>query len=715
MPTDTVYDGDLEDFAKNDSTERIDDSKLPTPIDNLPNDYGNTGQVLAVNSSEDGLEFVDAAQAGEGGEGGLNQAAVDARVIAGTLKEARTGNTDRWPADKLQLSSRTQGGIITAEQWLELDNSVDATTLHDQPHLDNSDIDGAVGRDSVLIDDASVTSGTSLKEIYFNELDKRWAAVDRANYLGAWVSGGEYRVGDIVISGGMFYIASETRSGANTTAPADDDVWLDITASGGGGEGGGQAVNAMNLILTYTALPAGTADSPVNIYVDNDAIYHKRTVTGIDTTTITFVPSVADPFSVASGTFTARTNLPADIRRYVESIVANYENTLSGDRRTYNFRRGNWVAYLSPEFTGGTVTLTVGASTNVTLQRVPTTTRVYDGRTYTRYQSINSPSQANSGVILTSPYQPRIRLPFNITQYVYDKVVFGLSQADVDARILAQARTGNTATWPKTKLPADTVYDADIANFLTQAQVDARVTAGTQAPARAGNTARWPKNKLPSDTAYGTIPGNTEIDARIAQFARQGATVNIPDARLPTILRSLPSAFGTAGQILQVNSGATALEFADAASGGGGGGGSATTYWGEISEQSLITFPSTRSTASVNVATFTPTEAGTYIVFMAANLTFFNLGSSTGEIGTSCSFRQGTARANRSARLFYGRYYRGVSGLGNTFNFVYVNNMECIANTVVNWRYNGNVTDLTYQANMQFRMNESTYFAYKVA
>ena len=37
---------------------------------------------------------------------------------------------------------------------------------------------------------------------------------------------------------------------------------------------------------------------------------------------------------------------------------------------------------------------------------------------------------------------------------------------------------------------------------LTQAEVDARVIAGTISTARAGNTARWPKNKLPDDIVY---------------------------------------------------------------------------------------------------------------------------------------------------------------------------------------------------------------------
>ena len=317
-----------------------------------------------------------------------------------------------------------------------MDNSIDATTLHDQPHIDNSDIDGGVGQDSVLIDDASVVGTRSLKEIYFNELDKRWAAVDRANYLGAWVSGGEYRIGDVVRYADAFYIAKSLRSGADTTAPEDDDEWLDITGAGGVAAG-------VNLIFTYTSLPAAASDSPVNVYVEEDGIYHRRSITGIDTSDITFVPSAANPFSVASGNFTARTGLSADVRRYVESISAEYENTLSQDRTTYNFRRGHWVAYLSPEFTAGGITLTVGTTT-ISLQRAAGTTRAYDGRTYTRYQSPDISNQANSATILTSPYKPRIRLPFNVTQYTYDKVAFGPTNANIDARIAAFARTGAT-------------------------------------------------------------------------------------------------------------------------------------------------------------------------------------------------------------------------------------------------------------------------------
>lgn len=41
-----------------------------------------------------------------GGTGGLNQAAVDARVQAGVIDQAETGNTDRWPKDKLPADTQ---------------------------------------------------------------------------------------------------------------------------------------------------------------------------------------------------------------------------------------------------------------------------------------------------------------------------------------------------------------------------------------------------------------------------------------------------------------------------------------------------------------------------------------------------------------------------------------------------------------------------------
>ena len=54
----------------------------------------------------------------------------------------------------------------------------------------------------------------------------------------------------------------------------------------------------------------------------------------------------------------------------------------------------------------------------------------------------------------------------------------GLTQSQVDARILPRARTGDTGTWAKNKLPSDTVYSAAIANFRSEAQINQLIASG---------------------------------------------------------------------------------------------------------------------------------------------------------------------------------------------------------------------------------------------
>ena len=82
----------------------------------------------------------------------------------------------------------------------------------------------------------------------------------------------------------------------------------------------------------------------------------------------------------------------------------------------------------------------------------------------------------------------------------------GLTQADVDNRIIATARVGDAGRWAKNKLPSDTVYTGDLPaaptlsslGGLTQSEVDGRIIP----TARTGNTGTWPKNKLPTDLVY---------------------------------------------------------------------------------------------------------------------------------------------------------------------------------------------------------------------
>ena len=99
----------------------------------------------------------------------------------------------------------------------------------------------------------------------------------------------------------------------------------------------------------------------------------------------------------------------------------------------------------------------------------------------------------------------------------------GLTQAEVDARIVSWARAGSSATIPTNRLPT----------ILTQAQVDARVVAGTQTWARAGNNDKIPTGKLP------TILTQAQVDARVVAgtqtWARATNNDRIPTSKLPTI------------------------------------------------------------------------------------------------------------------------------------------------------------------------------------
>lgn len=55
----------------------------------------------------------------------------------------------------------------------------------------------------------------------------------------------------------------------------------------------------------------------------------------------------------------------------------------------------------------------------------------------------------------------------------------------------------------------------------------------------------------------------TDVRAQIAAYARANSQVQINDINLPPILRGLPGAFGTPGQVVKVNAGGDALEFGD--------------------------------------------------------------------------------------------------------------------------------------------------------
>ena len=67
------------------------------------------------------------------------------------------------------------------------------------------------------------------------------------------------------------------------------------------------------------------------------------------------------------------------------------------------------------------------------------------------------------------------------------------TDGEIDARIATEARAGNNARWPVSKVPT-------LANLggLTQSQVDGRIATEAQT----GNTGRWGSSKLPADVVY---------------------------------------------------------------------------------------------------------------------------------------------------------------------------------------------------------------------
>ena len=77
--------------------------------------------------------------------------------------------TAEW-AD-LPSASGSQAGIIHPAEYAKINAAIDGATLHNTPMVANQHIAGA---DAVLFDDASVSVGSQLREITFDQLDERW-------------------------------------------------------------------------------------------------------------------------------------------------------------------------------------------------------------------------------------------------------------------------------------------------------------------------------------------------------------------------------------------------------------------------------------------------------------------------------------------------------------------------------------------------------------
>ena len=99
---------------------------------------------------------------------------------------AKLGSTGKWTAAELPTASGSEAGIISPAEYARIADAVSATDLHSTPQLAN---DHLAGDDAILLDDASVTSGSELKEVPVSELDKRWAG--KAEAAASWAREGQ--------------------------------------------------------------------------------------------------------------------------------------------------------------------------------------------------------------------------------------------------------------------------------------------------------------------------------------------------------------------------------------------------------------------------------------------------------------------------------------------------------------------------------------------
>ena len=99
---------DIEAFARRSSAALVPPAKL------------GTGTRSATTFLAGDGAFRVPAGTGGGGGGGLDQDAVDARVVAGTLPPARAGNTDRWDINKLPAASSSSSGTISDGDYRKL-------------------------------------------------------------------------------------------------------------------------------------------------------------------------------------------------------------------------------------------------------------------------------------------------------------------------------------------------------------------------------------------------------------------------------------------------------------------------------------------------------------------------------------------------------------------------------------------------------------------
>lgn len=193
------------------------------------------------------------------------------------------------PAGHLPVATSSSAGIIQASEYIKIANAIDAQDLHNTPHLTAAQL---AEEDAILLDDASVSTGSELKEISISELDKRWKQTgDGGSIALSQLPDNTQIVSRAVVSGGNrpwpddnIQIAGPIQQSAYTTVPAGS-VWAKAALRGPGGFLIEPANFLMRFAKTAYAVQPPIVDLP-NLRIvtgqdPNDPLYLTPTLTGL--------------------------------------------------------------------------------------------------------------------------------------------------------------------------------------------------------------------------------------------------------------------------------------------------------------------------------------------------------------------------------------------------------------------------------------------------
>ena len=193
------------------------------------------------------------------------------------------------PAGHLPVATSSSAGIIQASEYIKIANAIDAQDLHNTPHLTAAQL---AEEDAILLDDASVSTGSELKEISISELDKRWKQTgDGGSIALSQLPDNTQIVSRAVVSGGNrpwpddnIQIAGPIQQARYTSVPAGS-VWAKAALRGPGGFLIQPANFLMRFAKTAYAVQPPIGDLP-NLRIvtgqdPNDPLYLTPTLTGL--------------------------------------------------------------------------------------------------------------------------------------------------------------------------------------------------------------------------------------------------------------------------------------------------------------------------------------------------------------------------------------------------------------------------------------------------